>query len=146
MKNRGFEKVSKFECAIIPKRSTKKSAGYDFHIIEKTTINPGEVVLTMTGIKSYMLDDEVLKIYPRSSLAVKKGVQLANSVGIIDADYYNNKNNEGHIMIPLYNFSSEKVTLEKEEKIAQGIFVKFLEADNEDLIIKTRSGGFGSTD
>lgn len=142
---RGFEKLTTKPEAIIPKRATHKSAGYDLAIIQEITINPGETVLAQTGIKAYMQDDEVLKIYIRSSLGYKKNIRLANSVGIIDADYYNNANNEGHIMIPLHNFSSQPVTLQKAERVAQAIFEKYLIASDESDEFKTRSGGFGHT-
>lgn len=145
MKQRGFEKVSYIEEGIIPVRGTSMSAGYDFATIEETDIKPGQTVLVKTGIKAYMMDDEVLKIYVRSSLGFKRSLRLANSVGIIDADYYGNENNEGHIMIPLYNFGTEVQTLAKGERIAQGIFQKYLVVDNEEEINATRDGGFGST-
>ncbi len=145
MKTRGFELVSSIEGGKIPTRGTKASAGYDFYLLGTVVINPGETVLCNTGIKAYMQEDEVLEIYPRSSLATKKGVRLANSVGIIDSDYYNNLNNEGHIMIPLYNFSDETVILGNHDRIAQGIFKKYLTIDDEEVIDTERIGGFGST-
>lgn len=144
MKIRGFELVSNISGGVIPTRSTSQSAGYDFSLIEDVVINPGEVVLVSTGIKSYMNKDEVLKIYIRSSLALKKKICLANNVGIIDSDYYNNENNEGHIMIPLHNFGTDVINLEKGDKVAQSIFEKYLVIDSDDSTT-TRTGGFGST-
>lgn len=141
---RGFKACNGFSDTTLPKRETKNSAGYDFRLYEDITINPGEVVLAKTGVKAYMQKNEVLKIYPRSSLAVKKHLNLANNVGIIDSDYYENPDNDGHIMIPIYNFGTEPVTLLKNERIAQGIFEKFLTADNDDAE-NVRIGGFGST-
>ena len=140
---RGFECVSGYDVEL-PKRATKKSAGYDFCTIEDIQLNPGEIKLIKTGIKAYMEDDEVLKIFPRSSLSLKK-ITLPNNVGIIDSDYYNNSKNEGHIFIPLYNFSDEMFEIKKGDKIAQGIFEKFLVIDNEEEIENERNGGFGST-
>ena len=140
---RGFECVSGYQVEL-PKRATKNSAGYDFCTIDTIKINPGEIVLVKTGIKAYMLNDEVLKIFPRSSLALKK-LTLPNNVGIIDSDYYNNSKNEGHIFIPLYNFSDEAIIINQGEKIAQGIFEKYLIIDNEEEIANERQGGFGST-
>lgn len=144
MKQRGFEQVTGYDEAIIPVRGTSGSAGYDFCSYEEVTIEPNQTVMVKTGIKAYMLDDEVLQIYPRSSLGVKKHLRLANSVGIIDSDYYNNENNEGHIMIPLFNFGQELVVIAKGERVAQGIFSKYLITDTDQVSAK-RSGGFGST-
>ncbi len=144
MKIRGFQKVSNYDDAILPTRQTSASAGYDFCAYQDVIIKPQEVVMIPTGIKAYMLDDEVLEIYIRSSLACKTQVCLANNVGIIDSDYYNNENNEGHIFIPLYNFSNQNVIIKKEQRIAQGIFKKYLKIDDDNSVNK-RSGGFGST-
>ncbi len=145
IKKRGFEVVTGYEDdAILPVRGTAKSAGYDFATTEEVTIKPGETVLVKTGIKAYMFDDEVLKLYVRSSLGFKKNLMLANSVGIIDADYYNNADNEGHIMVALHNYGKEYQVIVKGERIAQGIFTKYLVADNDDAN-ETRGGGFGST-
>ena len=144
MKQRGFEVVTGFDQAIIPLRGTSGSAGYDFCSYEEVTIEPNQTIMIQTGIKAYMLDDEVLQIYPRSSLGVKKHLRLANSVGIIDSDYYNNENNEGHIMIPLFNFGNEPITVSQGERVAQGIFGKYLITDTDQVSAK-RSGGFGST-
>ncbi len=141
---RKFEKVTYMEEAVIPTRGSKLSAGYDFSIAETVTINPGEVVLCKTGIKAKMQDDEVLKIYVRSSIGFKRHLRLANSVGIIDADYYGNENNEGHIMIPLHNFGLEPQTIRQGERIAQGIFEKYLVVTDDETITE-RVGGFGST-
>ncbi len=91
-----------------------------------------------------MEKDEVLLVFPRSSLGKKKGLILTNSVAVIDADYYSNPNNDGHIMINLFNFSNTDQTIEKGERFAQGIFIKYLTTDD-DQTTKTREGGFGST-
>ncbi|MBL0701722.1 MAG: hypothetical protein JJV90_01235 [Spiroplasma sp.] len=144
MKCRGFEQIKDSKLGIIPKRATAKSAGYDFHTIEDLIIAPGETVLAKTGIKAYMLDDEVLKVFVRSSLGFKKHLRLANSVGIIDADYYGNADNDGHIMIALHNFGTNVQNIEAQERIAQGIFVKYLIIDS-DQAKGERDGGFGST-
>ncbi len=140
---RGFEKVSYISNQELPKRATIKSAGYDLKICEDVEINPGEVVLVQTGIRAYMQDDEVLKIYIRSSVGFKRKICLANNVGIIDADYYD-ASNEGHIMIPLYNFGNEIQCFKSGDRIAQAIFEKFL-LTCDDYTLETRSGGFGST-
>ncbi len=145
MKKRGFEIVSGYEeKAVLPKRATAKSAGYDFAIAEEITIKPGATVLAKTGIKAYMKDDELLKLFVRSSLAVKRNLILANATGIIDSDYYNNESNEGHILVALTNIGTEYQVLVKGERVAQGIFEKYLTVDNDEITAK-RSGGFGST-
>ena len=145
MKTRGFEIVTGYEeIAFMPKRQTLHSAGYDFASCEKVEIKPHEVQLIKTGIKAYMLPDEVLKIYSRSSL-IKKKLMLANNVGIIDCDYFNNKNNEGHIFIPLYNFSKEVIIINKGDKIAQGLFQKYFLVDDDCPVQTIRNGGFGSS-
>ena len=128
----------------IPKRSTKGSAGYDFYLPYSIIIEPGEGVTVSTGIRCKMQEGYVLMIYPRSSMGIKFGLSLANTVGVIDSDYYDSSN-EGHILIRLINNSNYTVSLEKGTKFCQGIFTKYYLAD-EDAIISTRNGGFGSTD
>lgn len=143
---RKFEVVKGYEDKgiVLPKRATAHSAGYDFTTIEEVDINPGERKMIMTGVKAQMDDDDVLLMFPRSSLAVKKGLRLSNSVAVIDADYYSNPANDGHIMINLFNFSDTSVHLLKGERFAQGIFVKYgITADDD--ITASRQGGYGST-
>ena len=151
MKHRGFEVAAGFEDKDInlPVRKTMYAAGYDFEAAEDTLVpsfskgmNP---VLIPTGIKAYMEDDEVLYIYNRSSNPKKKGLVMANSVGIIDKDYYGNPDNDGHIMFAFYNFKDEDVLIKKGEAIGQGIFGKYLIADIDEAN-GVRTGGFGSTD
>jgi len=148
LKNRGFEVVAGYKDKKInlPKRKTAASAGYDIEAAEDVTLEPGGSLLIPTGVKAYMQADEVLKIYIRSSLAVKRQLFLLNSVGIIDADYYNNPANEGHIMVAVGNRGKESVTIAKGERLAQGIFVKYLVADGDEAGSgAVRQGGFGST-
>lgn len=145
---RGFEICSGYEDeAIIPVRGTIGSAGYDLSIPEEVTIEANSTSgIIKTGIKAYMGDDEVLKLYPRSSLFKKYGCLLANSVGIIDSDYYNNPDNEGNIGIVLVNVTNEDVVIPAGERVVQAIFEKYLLADNDNALNKDRTGGFGSTD
>ena len=148
MKIRGFEKIAKYADVDfpMPERKTKKSAGYDFCVPEDVALLPDRLVFVPTGVKAYMQDDEYLGMHIRSSIATKKSIMLVNNEGIIDADYYNNEDNEGHIMLALVNKGVEPLTLKKGERIAQGIFYKYLTADNDDKVEKaTRGGGFGST-
>ena len=157
----------------LPQRSTKNSAGYDFYAFEDITI-PSHLKHLMkivenisdeekwitpfakvenewiipycikTGVKAYMQDDEVLQLYIRSSAPSKLGLVMANSVGIIDSDYYDNPDNEGEIGFLVYNLTASPVTIHKGEKIGQAVFTKFLKADN-DNVTKERVGGYGST-
>ena len=149
-KIRGFEIAKGFENAgiNIPVRKTKYSAGYDIEAAEdiiipsfKKGMNP---TLVKTGLKAYMQEDEYLKLCNRSSNPKKKGLILANSIGIIDADYYGNPDNDGHIMYAFYNIKEEDVEIKKGETIGQAIFEKFLIADG-DKAEGERLGGFGST-
>ncbi len=145
---RGFQKTQKYlnNDFTMPSRQTTNAAGYDFYLPEEVVLEPGKLVMVPTGIKAYMQADEYLGIHIRSSMAVKKQLCLVNNEGIIDSDYYNNPDNEGHIMLPLINRGKEKVVLPKNERIAQGIFYKFLTADDDTAVEKNkRSGGFGST-
>ena len=147
MMMRGFKIAKGYEDKNIqlPKRSTLKSAGYDFETCEDLTILPHTIELAETGIKAYMQDDEVLKIYPRSSLPKKYGLTIPNNVGIIDADYYNNPDNDGAIFVSLYNFTDQKVFVPKGTRVAQGIFIKYLKAEEDQPLNNHRLGGFGST-
>src|SRR5699024_1509387 len=118
VKNRGFEKLR--EDIILPTRSTKGSAGYDFYLADKIVIEPSKTICIKTYVKAYMNEDEFLSIHLRSSAAIKKELQLVNLTGIVDSDYYNNKDNEGHIMLFVRNNSNETVVMEANERIAQG--------------------------
>ena len=102
--------------------------------------------LVPTGLKAYMLDDEYLQIVNRSSNPLKRRVILPNSLGIIDKDYYNNDNNEGHIYVQLQNYGVKDVVIKKGDRIAQGIFTKYLLTDDVIGGISERVGGFGSSD
>lgn len=147
MRKRGFEIISTYKDKNInlPSRKTAKSAGYDLEAGTDVLIEAGKTTIIPTGLKAYMLDDEYLGIHIRSSLAFKKHLNLINAQGIIDADYYNNPDNEGHIMIGIINFGTEDVQIKKGMRIAQAIFYKFLTVDDEILDDTIRQGGFGST-
>lgn len=144
---RCFEIVSDYICEDIklPTRKTKTSAGYDIESARDVIISPGCTELIPTGLKAYMHDDEFLSIHVRSSVGIKRGLVLANGTGIIDSDYYNNLDNEGHIMIALKNTTHGKVTIKKGERIAQGIFQKYLTVENDKISDNVRTGGIGST-
>ena len=129
----------------LPKRSTKHSAGYDFEVLKDFKIKPGEILKIPTGIKANMNYDEVLMIFIRSSLGFKNNLRMCNQVGIIDSDYYNNEDNEGHIFVCIQNEGTEVKEFKQGDKIVQGIFTKFLTVDNEEEINNNRQGGIGST-
>ena len=147
MRKRGFEIISDYRDKDIhlPMRKTAKSAGYDLEAAQDKLIKAGQCGVIATGLKAYMQDDEYLGIHIRSSLAFKKHLNLINSQGVIDADYYNNPDNEGHIMIGLINFGTEDVFIQKGMRIAQAIFYKFLTVDDDIANDSIRQGGFGST-
>lgn len=159
----------------LPKRQTVASAGYDLesavditipsiwtlnfvkilkkirkglNIIEEDRekvekdIKP---VLVPTGIKAYMPENEVLILANRSSNTFKRNTALPNGIGVIDADYYNNPANEGEIMVQLINYGIRPLHIKKGERIAQGIFIKYLKTDSDEPIDRQRMSGFGST-
>lgn len=173
-RKRGFECISTYPDAILPKRATHGAAGYDFYAAETivvpsiwqqgvfhalktilsvklkmkkdSTFTQGLTpTLVPTGVKAYMLEGEYLQLCNRSSTPLKKGLMMPNGIGIIDQDYYNNENNEGHIYFMFINFSTKDQVIQEGERIGQGIFLPFLTAD-QDITLSTRSGGFGSSD
>lgn len=127
----------------IPARATKGSAGYDFVCPVDIVLKPGEMMKVPSGIRCFMEEGYVLHIYPRSSLGFKYQLSLANTVGIIDADYYNAKN-EGHIIVALVNRGTKEITINKGDRFVQGIFYQFFTAEEED-VTAVRTGGFGSS-
>lgn len=136
--------IEMYEKLEIPTRGSKFSAGYDFHAPYRITLKAGKATKIPTMIKADMEEDEVLLIDVRSSLGFKHNVRLANTIGVVDKDYYNNSNNEGHIFIKLYNPNDYDIVLEQGERFAQGIFIKYLKVDD-DNVERTREGGIGST-
>ena len=152
---RKFEKVSidefskyydktMYEEYDLPKRMTRHSAGYDFLAIEGFTIKPGEIKKIPTGYKATFGTDEMLMILVRSSMGFKYNVRMTNQVGIIESDYYNNIDNEGHMFVSLQNEGDKDFVVKKGEGYAQGIFTKFLICDD-DITTNERQGGLGST-
>ena len=130
---------------MIPTRSTKGSSGYDFYSKEEVTIMPNESHLFWTDVMAYMLQDETMLLFVRSSVGTKLGLKLKTAVSVIDSDYYDNEKNGGNIGICLYNYSTEPVTIKVHERIAQGVFQKYLIADNDICLSETRKGGYGSS-
>lgn len=144
-KVRGFEPVSRLGTIVkMPTRGSVHSAGYDFYVYDDYTIEPQQSVWIPTGIKAYMPPDEYLDLRVRSSLGIKRQLMLATGASVIDADYYNNPDNEGEIMIVLFNYGTETQHIEAGERVMQGIFTKYYLADN-DNATDQRTGGTGST-
>jgi dUTP pyrophosphatase len=161
---RGFEKVSfkmfdkklkekvantkeLYDNMLMPSRATSHSAGYDIFSLFHFVLAPGKSIVIPTGLKAYMKEDEYLSIHVRSSAGFKFGIALKNQVGIIDSDYYNNSDNEGHILIAFTNLSEDREwVVKKDEAIAQAIFHNYLLADGDSFVQnKKRLGGIGST-
>jgi len=128
----------------LPKRATAGSAGYDFKAPMAITIYPGDSLKIPTGIRVKIADGWFLGCLPRSGLGFKYHVKLANTMGVIDADYYNSSN-EGHIFLKLVNTGNKIISINAGESFAQGIFIPFGITYSDDCTEK-RDGGFGSTD
>lgn len=129
----------------LPKRATKQSAGYDFYAPFNFFIPAGKDVLVPTGIRCKIEDGWVLTLYPRSGLGFKFKMQLNNTVGVIDADYYG-ASNEGHIMAKFFNDNRNlrEISISQGTGMMQGIFLPFGITEDDDTS-NTRTGGFGST-
>lgn len=142
--NQYFARVSGYPDAVIPERKTKGSACYDICAYKNGKIEPGETVLVPTGIKCRMRQETFLQVQLRSSIGIKYSVRLTTGVSIIDADYFDNPDNEGHIFLPLQNFGAEIFYYEAGQRLAQGAFIQYGKVDG-DMTVAERTGGFGST-
>lgn len=147
MKTRGFEVVADWARRTdgevkLPERGTSKAMAYDFFANTNYTVKPNEIAKVWTDVKAYMGDTEALILNVRSSMGGK--FMLANSQGWIDGDYYENESNDGNVGIFLKNISDKPITILKGDKIAQGMFINFLVADNGN-VDTIRKGGFGSS-
>ena len=127
----------------LPRRATAGSAGYDFICPADVTLQPGDAITIATGIRCEMQPGWVLMLFPRSGLGFKHQVRLANTVGVIDADYFRAAN-EGHIMVRIVNGGDHAVSIAKGERFCQGVFLPHGLAE-EDEVLADREGGFGST-
>lgn len=128
----------------LPRRQTSRSAGYDFFVLETIEIPPQATVLLPTGVKMYLPEGEWLQLVLRSS-AGRRGLRLANVIGVIDADYVDNPENEGHIQAMIYNFGAETQHLQAGDRLVQGVILPLLLTDDDDPVTSSREGGFGST-
>lgn len=130
----------------LPKRADDGSAGYDIYALENFTIYPHKFTdIIKFGIKAYMPKNEFLSIHIRSSLGIKHGIVLANSVGIIDSSYVNNEDNEGEICARFYNHSEEAYTVHRGDRVIQGIFQEYKTIVKDEVLSKSRLGGIGSS-
>lgn len=145
MKWTQFERVAAFPEAQYPVRSTEHSAGYDMFCAEDTVVSPHSIALIPTGMKCYLFEDSWLMIALRSSTPKKKGLILANGIGIIDSDYVDNPDNEGQIFVQVYNLTDNEVLVEKNERIAQGLVMPMHLLDIDNVKLVKREGGLGST-
>lgn len=130
-----------------PCRSTLNAGGYDFFTPYDFVLKAGETIVVPTGFKVHMNGDEIFNLFIRSGTGFKYNVRLSNQVGIIDADYYNNENNEGHMFISFTNHGSKDWVnkVSEDSKIAQGIFMDYYKTIDDNNLNKVRKGGFGST-
>ena len=147
MRTRGFEVVRDDKRkttgeVTLPTRATSKAMAYDFYANDTYIVKPDEIVKIWTDIKAYMQDNECLMLNIRSSMVGK--FMLSNVIGYIDGDYFSNESNDGNIGVFLKNVSDDVITINKGDRIAQGVFLNYLVADNGNTDT-VRSGGFGST-
>lgn len=156
-RTRGFELVSKeeyektdaelpYEELVLPKRSTVKAGGYDVISTKTFTLKVGETITVPTGFKAYMQDGEILMLAPRSGVGFKYQIQLANTIGVGDGDYYNCEGNEGHYFVRLVNRGTKDWEVKAGDRIVQAMFMPILLADGDDFKSgEIRKNGFGST-
>ena len=128
----------------LPRRATKNSCGYDFFALQEVVLHPGDIVKIPTGYKAFFNSNEMLMLVVRSSMGFKYNVRMCNQVGIVDSDYYDNPDNEGHMWVALQNEGNEDYVIKKGTAYCQGIFVPYLTCGDE--VEQERVSGIGSTD
>ena len=126
----------------LPSRNSTNAAGYDFYLIKDIEIKPNEIIKIPTGIKAYFQPDEVLFMIVRSSTGFKYNIRLVNQVGVIDSDYHNNKDNEGHIFVKIQNEGIETIKFNAGDHLAQGVFLNFLKTDSDKNIESERTSSY----
>ena len=140
-----FEKVKRIKDDIkLPERSTLNSAGYDFFALEDIIFSPETITRVFTGVKCELMPNQVLILANRSSNPSKKGLVLLNGIGVVDADYYGNPDNDGEIAFEFYNMLNESVEIKKGEKLWQGLILAF-DKTEDDYVTNVRKSGWGST-
>lgn len=137
-KNDIEDNVELYEGVKIPQRDSESTAGYDIFLLNDITLKSGEIVKLPTGLKCFFEKDEVLLLVVRSSMGFKYTIRLCNQVGVIDSDYYNNRDNEGHIWIRIQNEGNEDVYLKRGTAIVQGIFLKYLTTNSDETLNQER--------
>ncbi|NMB70180.1 deoxyuridine 5'-triphosphate nucleotidohydrolase [candidate division WWE3 bacterium] len=141
--NRGAAASEEYDRILLPRRATKLSAGYDFFAPFDFTLSPGEEIKFPTGIRVKLDEDKFLACFPRSGLGFKYKLQLANTVGIIDADYFSSPN-EGHIHVKLCNNGDKVIEIHQGDAFMQGVILPFYKTDDDEST-DIRTGGMGST-
>lgn len=141
---RRFEILPEYPDAVLPRRATSAAAGYDLAAAADVLVAPGCVALIPSGVRAWMPEDEFLAIHIRSSVAIQRGLVLANGTGIIDADYAGSAGNGGHIVMAVRNLGSAPVQVRRGERIAQGLFLRY-QTTGDDTPGPGRVGGLGST-
>lgn len=126
----------------IPQRDSDSTAGYDICILNDIELKSNEILKLPTGLKCFFEKDEVLLLVVRSSMGFKYNIRLCNQVGVIDADYYNNKDNEGHIWIRIQNEGDKTVKFNSGEAIVQGIFLKYLTTRSDETLKQERRSDY----
>ncbi len=127
-----------YDSVIIPQRSSEATAGYDLPLLNDLTLEPGETVKLPTGLKAHFQPDEVLLLIVRSKTGFKYNIRLCNQVGVIDSDYYNNPDNEGHLFIKVQNEDTETHSFKRGDALVQGVFMKFLTTESDNNLGKDR--------
>ncbi len=126
----------------IPQRETNATAGYDIYLLNDITLKSGEIMKIPTGLKCFFEKDEVLILVVRSSMGFRYNIRLCNQVGVIDSDYYNNQDNEGHIWIKVQNEGDKEITLKKDDSIVQGMFFKYLTTKSDKTLNQERRSSY----
>lgn len=131
-----------YDKIIIPARSSNATAGYDLHLLNDLTLQPSEIAKLPTGLKARFQPDEALFLIVRSSTGFKYNIRLCNQVGVIDSDYYNNPDNEGHLWIKIQNEDNVAHSFKRGDALVQGIFTKFLTTDSDNNLNKQRRSSY----
>ena len=131
-----------YDSLTIPHRDSIATAGYDFPLLSDLTLKPGETAKLPTGLKAHFQTDEALLIIDRSKTGFKYNIRLCNQVGVIDSDYYNNPDNEGHIWIKVQNEDTVTHSFKRGEALAQGVFIKYLATDSDQKLGKNRGSTY----
>ena len=136
------DNIELYQSVKIPQRDSDATAGYDICLLNDITLKSGEIIKLPTGLKCFFEKDEVLLLVVRSSMGFKYNLRLCNQVGVIDSDYYNNQDNEGHIWIKIQNESNQDVEFKRGDAIVQGIFLKYLTTKSDQTLNQERRSSY----